>query len=116
MQVKSIAERSKGKHSAILSTFIKLPCVRKIFVLSILEWPLKTAFTYVLISVSKFSFLYIVCAQVCNQSLFLICAHVLQSICASYMYMCLFVCLFVLMLYVQGNNISVKTRFPIFLG
>ena len=37
MQVKSIAE-----HSAILSTFIKLPLVFKIFVLSIFEGPLKT--------------------------------------------------------------------------
>ena len=34
MQVKSIAE-----HSAILSTFIKLLIVIKIFVLSIFEWP-----------------------------------------------------------------------------
>ena len=33
------------EHSAILSTFIKLPFVIKIFVLSILEWPLKTSFT-----------------------------------------------------------------------
>ena len=40
MQVKSIAE-----HSALLSTFIKLLHVIKIFVLSILEWPLKTGFT-----------------------------------------------------------------------
>ena len=32
-------------HSAILSTFIKLPSVIKIFVLSIFEWPLKTGFT-----------------------------------------------------------------------
>ena len=31
--------------SAILSTFIKLPFVIKIFVLSIFEWPLKTGFT-----------------------------------------------------------------------
>ena len=31
--------------SAILSTFIKLPFVLKTFVLSILEWPLKTGFT-----------------------------------------------------------------------
>ena len=37
MQVKSIAECSKGKHSEILSTFIKLPIVIKIFVLSILD-------------------------------------------------------------------------------
>ena len=39
MQVKSIAECSKG-HSAILSTFIKLLFVIKIFFLSIFEWPL----------------------------------------------------------------------------
>ena len=32
-------------HSAILSTFIKLTLVIKIFVLSIFEWPLKTGFT-----------------------------------------------------------------------
>ena len=38
MQVKSV-------HSAILSTFIKLPFVVKIFVLSIFEWSLKTGFT-----------------------------------------------------------------------
>ena len=30
----------QGEHSAILSTFIKLPFVIKIFVLSIFEWPL----------------------------------------------------------------------------
>ena len=35
----------QGKHSAILSTFIKLPFVIKICVLSIFEWPLKTGFT-----------------------------------------------------------------------
>ena len=40
MQVKNIAE-----HSAILSTFIKLSFVIKIFVLSILEWPFYTGFT-----------------------------------------------------------------------
>ena len=33
------------EHSAILSTFIKLPFVIKIFVLSIFEWLLKTGFT-----------------------------------------------------------------------
>ena len=32
-------------HSAILSTFIKLPFVIKIFVLSIFEWPFYTYFT-----------------------------------------------------------------------
>ena len=35
----------QGDYSAILSTFIKLLIVIKIFVLSILEWPLKTGFT-----------------------------------------------------------------------
>ena len=38
MQVKRIAECSL-EHSAILSTFIKLPFVIKIFVLSIFKWP-----------------------------------------------------------------------------
>ena len=33
------------EHSAILSTFIKLPFVITIFVLSIFEWLLKTGFT-----------------------------------------------------------------------
>ena len=35
----------QAEHSAILSTFIKLPFVIKIFVLSIFEWPLLTGFT-----------------------------------------------------------------------
>ena len=35
----------QGEHSAVLLTFIKLPFVIKIFVLSIFEWPLKTGFT-----------------------------------------------------------------------
>ena len=35
----------QGEHSAILSTFIKLPFVIKIFVLSIFEWPFCTGFT-----------------------------------------------------------------------
>ena len=35
----------QGEHSAILLTFIKLPFVIKIFVLSIFELPLKTGFT-----------------------------------------------------------------------
>ena len=34
----------QGGHSAILSTFIKLPFVIKIYVLSIFEWPRKTGF------------------------------------------------------------------------
>ena len=43
MQVKSTAECS-----AILSTFIKLPVVIKIFVLSIFEWPFYTGLTVLL--------------------------------------------------------------------
>ena len=35
----------QGEHSAILSSFIKLPFVIKIFVLSYFEWQLKTGFT-----------------------------------------------------------------------
>ena len=38
----------QGEHSAILLTFIKLPLVINIFVLSIFEWPLKTGFTVTL--------------------------------------------------------------------
>ena len=59
MQVKGIAECSKGKigfqdqlslnagqkYSASISTFIKLPVVIKIFVLSIFEWSFYTGFT-----------------------------------------------------------------------
>ena len=35
----------QGEQSAILSIFIKLPYVIKIFVSSIFEWPFKTGFT-----------------------------------------------------------------------
>ena len=42
MQVKSIAE---VEHSAVLSTFIKLPFVFKIFISSIFEWLFYTGFT-----------------------------------------------------------------------
>ena len=35
----------QGEHSAILSTFIKLPSVVKIFVLSIFEWLFKIGFS-----------------------------------------------------------------------
>ena len=46
MQVKSIAECSKGReHSAILSTFIKQPFNIKTFVLSFFEWSFYTGFT-----------------------------------------------------------------------
>ena len=34
-----------GQHSVILLTFIKLPFVIKIFVVSIFEWPFYTGFT-----------------------------------------------------------------------
>ena len=38
----------QGEHSAILSTFIKLPFAVKTFVWSLFKWPLKTGFTVVL--------------------------------------------------------------------
>ena len=41
----------QGEHSAILSTFIKLPFVIKDFVLSIFVWSLKTGFTVLRINV-----------------------------------------------------------------
>ena len=40
------------EHSAILSTFIKLPFVINIVVLSIFEWPLKTGFTLIIIGIN----------------------------------------------------------------
>ena len=42
MQVKSIAECYPLEPYAILSTFIKLSIVIKIFILSIFEWPFDT--------------------------------------------------------------------------
>ena len=44
-------QNAPREHSAILSTFIKLVFVLKIFVLSIFEWPLKTGFTVCFISI-----------------------------------------------------------------
>ena len=44
LQVKSKCRILQKEHSAILSTFIKLPFVIKIFILSIFECPLKTGF------------------------------------------------------------------------
>ena len=38
-------QNAPREHSAILSTFIKLPFDFKTFVLSIFEWPLKIGFT-----------------------------------------------------------------------
>ena len=44
------------EHSAIHSTFIKLPFVIKIFVLSIFEKSLKTGFTVHVLNIWSFSF------------------------------------------------------------
>ena len=43
------------EHSAILSTFIKLPIAIKTFVLSICKWPLNTGFTLNLTSMECYS-------------------------------------------------------------
>ena len=43
----------QGEHFAMLLTFIKLPFVIKIFVLSIFEWPLKTGFTVIITHAQK---------------------------------------------------------------
>ena len=48
----------QGEHSAILSTFIKLPFVIKIFVLSIFQWPFYTSFTVYLWKMGTTSILY----------------------------------------------------------
>ena len=46
MQVKStnVLQNAPREHSAILSTYIKIPFVVKTFVLSIFEWPFYTGF------------------------------------------------------------------------
>ena len=48
MAVQKYCRMLQGEHSAILLTFIKLPFVIKIFVLSIFEWPLKTGFVVII--------------------------------------------------------------------
>ena len=64
----------QGEHSAILSTFIKLPIITQIFVLSIFEWPLKTGFTvYVLEDKS-------IIMVLCNRSLNLFLLSMLSEI------------------------------------
>ena len=42
-----VLQNAPKEHSAILSTFIKLPFVFKTLVLYIFEWPLKTGFTLI---------------------------------------------------------------------
>ena len=56
----------QGEHSAILLTFIKLPFVIKIFVLSIFEWPFYTGFT--------------VFIAFMNNNNYLKCVHILLSV------------------------------------
>ena len=49
----------QGEHSAILSTFIKLPFVIKIFVLSIFGWPFYTGLTvFIYINAAKDKWLF----------------------------------------------------------
>ena len=45
----------QGEHSAILSTFIKLPFVIKIFVLSIFEWPFYTGLLFIVVLLTQTS-------------------------------------------------------------
>ena len=49
----------QGEHSAILSTFIKLPFVIKIFVSSIFEWQFYTGFTVSSFHISDFQAYYL---------------------------------------------------------
>ena len=60
----------QGELSAILMTFIKLPFVIKIFVLSIFEWPPKTGFTVVNNSLSTQCVLKRVCALIGSNVVF----------------------------------------------
>ena len=52
----------QGEHSAILSTFIKLPFSIKTFVLHIFEWLLQTGFT--VSAISYFTYLTLLYCQV----------------------------------------------------
>ena len=45
MQVEKYCRMLQSEHSALLSTFIKLPVVIKTFVLSIFQWQFYTGFT-----------------------------------------------------------------------
>ena len=51
------------EHSAILSTFIKLPFVIKICVLSIFEWSLKTGFTVCAGLSKSYAFVLLLCLK-----------------------------------------------------
>ena len=58
----------QGEHSAILLTFIKLPVVIKIYVLSIFEWPFYTGFTVLVwksVTIRDALMTEVVCACVC---------------------------------------------------
>ena len=60
-------QNAPREHSAILSTFIKLPFVLKTFVLSIFEWRLKTGLTvFRLINHQWLTYSVMSCSDVCN--------------------------------------------------
>ena len=56
MQVKSIAECSKGSILQYFRPFIKLPFIIKNFVLSIFKWPFYTAVTVSILNVNDWLF------------------------------------------------------------
>ena len=58
----------QGEHSAIFLTFIKLPIVIKIFVLSIFERPFYTGFTVVVYIVVVYSFVSLFLFFLCSSS------------------------------------------------
>ena len=53
----------QGEHSAILLTFIKQPFVIKIFDMSIFEWPFKTGFTELLLTLRAVNVLIVLAPQ-----------------------------------------------------
>ena len=59
-----LSECSK-EHSAILSTFIKLPFVIQIFVLSIFEWPFYTGFCIIFLTFLATFNMIVVCYLIC---------------------------------------------------
>ena len=58
----------QGEHSVIRLTFIKLPFVIKIFVLSIFEWPFETGFTVSYFEFTRFDCISRMCELLTDSS------------------------------------------------
>ena len=70
----------QGEHSAILSTFIKLPIVIKIFALSIFVWLFNTGFTVPLSTVTSLSLHKYQYQHYCNKNQFTIFSYAAKPV------------------------------------